>query len=548
MQIPARKIKFRDPTTGEIRETLLLSEGRVDEAVEEYLDAHPEKTTTVEDGSIEKNKLAGTLIGILQTEKDTVEVSSQELTGKAYRNIKIVYSPTLTIGDDCHFHDCDFVCDTFSSGTTTAILITGKNALFEGCTFTGVNGSTTQIKQEKTAFNTKFVNCSFDGTFKNPLNLGSTNNNLVSGCYFAPLTGNDSNIYQLKLSYAGPIDDESYAGTGKTIVTGCYFDGLIDDPHTAIDCYCGGHDLIITSCVFRQNSGVTIKTDWRDLTSEEEAGSNINYVRYSRNINVRDCLFVESKRICYIANTQYSETNIGVTVPNNIVFSGCMIVDAEEYAFVSGDNIPTSELSTVIISDCHFYESAFGRIASKDLIIDGCSIVVTKDVSSVGTGFIRIGNTKNNCNSVTIKNCYVRNYNASNDMSAIYQVGAIKKVVISNSDFDMGNTKGLITAINSAKPFNEIIVDNIKSSGAVYSSSPTAQADITVIRNSYFKRYALTRPSSSTGYGSNLVYILNCISVEVSSITQSATGWTESDHVFNSFALNGAIDWDFSQS
>ena len=61
MRIPARKIRFRDPTTGEIKETLLLSEGRVDEAVEEYLDAHPEKTTTVVDGSISESKLTASV-------------------------------------------------------------------------------------------------------------------------------------------------------------------------------------------------------------------------------------------------------------------------------------------------------------------------------------------------------------------------------------------------------------------------------------------------------------------------------------------------------
>ena len=508
------------------------------QAVSNWLDAHPEATTTVQDGAITRAKLSAQLVSLLETELDSISIPANvELQNVIYRNLVITYSPTLTIKDNCKFYGCKFICDTLQIGDDPAIMIVGEDSIFDGCSFTGVSLSTTQIQQEKTAFNSKFINCTFDGTFKSPLNLGSSNNNLVSGCYFAPIYGSATNIYQLKLTSAGPMADTSYRGTGKTVITNCYFDGDPDELHVAIDFYSSGYETIVSNCIFKENNSITIKTDWRDFDSEDEGGTCINDYRYSHDIIIQGCLFLRCNRL-RIANTQYGSTNIGVTVPNNIMIDGCMFVDVK-YGIATTDNLVTSAESFISVKNCTFYNSYVGKIALKDVVLDGCEIVNTKALSSsIWPGLLVIGNTNNDVNSVTIRNCTFRDLSLSSAVTSIHQSGAVNELRISDCVFETSYSE-FIRTVTTRAAFSRLIIDGVEANKPIMTSNGTNIPLVAIIRNSFFNQaYALTRTSSSAGYGANTLYLFNVIVIGKTKVVNPATGYTDTDHEVGCVAIS----------
>ena len=102
-------------------------------------------------------------------QKDIVELEKLAVVSNmAVYNTVIRYSPGIQIGDNCSFTNCDFICTRFISGTSPAISVCGENIFFQSCTFTGVPVSTTQLMGTESAFNVRYLNCRFDGSFKNP--------------------------------------------------------------------------------------------------------------------------------------------------------------------------------------------------------------------------------------------------------------------------------------------------------------------------------------------------------------------------------------------
>lgn len=521
------------------------------QAVDDWLNRHPEATTTVTDGSVTEQKLGLALRGKLwqgwslkNSSKNNYDVVSIEspttYQNNSVYNVKLTFPiDKLSIGDDMTFTNCEFYCNNVGVGTTSAIEVIGKNIEFIGCKFYGVSGSTTGIRIKPTGYNIHFTDCYFSNNFKNLVNCGSSKNITFSGCYFEALSGSDTNIYQIKLT-----NDVEYIGTEYSPATqfvkivNCFFEGNGTDYKTSIDTYTGGHDVIVSDCIFFKTKGITIKTDWRDLSGEDPGGTSINGIRYPHDINVHGCLFFECEHCFYFGNTQYSESNIGETLINNVFVNDCTMIGGSNTPFSSTEGISSAYPSYIEVKNCRVYDNVFGRVASKDVVIDGLYCVAITNTGKV-SGMIQIGHTRDTevkCHSFTLRNSTIL-VKSGETLSVIYCLGRVDSINLDNNIFESNYTAIIRNTSNGSCDF--LSVNGCRNNKPLMVFP--ANYNKVVAMNCFHEGYVLSRQSGSTGYGSSKFFAMNCFCIGVDKAINPAnasTGYVYEDHAFNCVCLN----------
>ena len=335
----------------------------VDNAVNAWLENHPEATTTVQDGALTDAKFSDDLK--LHTIKDYVAPEMFGAKGDgitddtiAFQNAadrgKFIFGKGIYKITDLTLTDVTVVADFKLSGTLNLldnvalngnvenvksrtmsaggkiINITGENNIVSGVKFTGVYCGVGVLSSD-TAKNNTIENCVFEPIFKEDIHVNGYNT-IVKNCYFKKHTDvSVSNLTDysnaIKISYF--ID--STLNNGKdVIITGCFFEEHGDN---AIDCYSGAENVTITDCHIDTplHRCIEIKTK-----------SESNHI--SKNYTIANCIMIGSGLIDFHAETTGAAHSL-----NNVIINNCHLYNVGETGGIITHGVDKFEISNCIM-------------------------------------------------------------------------------------------------------------------------------------------------------------------------------------------------------
>lgn len=358
-----------------------------DVPIDNWLDEHPEATTTVQDNSLTYKKFVnGTLDYVIPEMYGAVGDGTTDDTG-AFTNMLnaencILLTPNKSyyIANDLPVLDNVFInlngaeikVHSSIKAQDNVILFNGiiqswSNTRFSSPTIAllGKHNKVDSIQFKSNALGANYIftrkdsnmsvisNCHFDGNAKIGINVGGSNA-VIENCYFEDVLDNTLYSNCIKMS-ADDSGDLTTPCSRNTRVYNCYF-GFQGD--NCIDTFSGADGAIIDSCTFNNGAQVAIeiKNSFKDIDEADArtTGFSIPDLRTNRNITVSNCIFLGTGYITVVTtgiSASYSGTPQYV---KNVTFKDCIAKNlngipwaiSQETENITFDNIMCPAIST----------------------------------------------------------------------------------------------------------------------------------------------------------------------------------------------------------
>lgn len=343
---------------------LVLKDDVIAQNVQDWLDDHPEATTTVTDHSITLQKIAIGAIGYVMPESygavgdgetdDTAAVQSAINSGKIVLLDKKTYliSDTLEIPNNlCMIgHPGSRLLWEKKSAAYDKMHANGKsNIHFENIVF---DSNTQDYSSHDVSIvysqNLKIKNCSFVNSFGTALRIHGTTHFSICGCYFENITGEAGNPGEC-------IYGQDF-NNGEIIGCSC---SHVGDHFLYADGVNGIYNVMISSCVLNDtgNNGLT-------------SGGAICIYGNSYDIAISNCVFTPAG-----AGIQFSTQSYSTVGAHNCTVSNCTIRGGIIGVYITGKDANTPA-KNITVMGCSISDTRDGVrvLYSKNIVLNGLTI------------------------------------------------------------------------------------------------------------------------------------------------------------------------------
>lgn len=419
----------------------------VDESVQNWLDEHPEATTTVQDGSITYKKLLTGTLGYVTPQMYGAKGDGSTDDTRAIQD-------AINSGYNVFFPKATYVCDTIN--------ITGNNLIINGGNSTLLFGDQTGFILSTSVHDVVICNinsiCEFekdsesDGNIHIGIESGITNEKFVT-----------YNIYVYNCNFIGGIGGVSATSVKNITIENCnFYDFVYVAPNEA-----WGYGILLSSCIdvtiqncdFKmgaygrhdiyvsvdrrkneniQDENVSIlncKFDHSNLVKDESGyyyspGTSPITVRTSNHVNVSGCYFYSV--VCAVTATAVDG------IVNDLKVTNCMI-DSPVYNAGEGEarsiincigtsnypisgtvngvtliNVPSNYATFATLTYCHFQFSDCDIKATRFVLNSGIIIQISKIITDIPYYFIRFygtDKTLGSCRNIVFTNANITSTN-----------------------------------------------------------------------------------------------------------------------------------------
>lgn len=287
--------------------------GDVDESVQNWLDAHPEATTTVEDGTLTVAKLTDE--AKMQTVNDYVTPEMYGAKGDGTTDDTSAIQSAVSSSKNVKFGKKTYVCGTINVNVSD-VVIDGNGATLN-------HGGNSGFVVAHTAHDITFRNiksvCTYvkDSQAETNVHIGiNANAESPSGEFYA------HDITIEKCTFSGGIMGISASSAKNVVIENCKFTGFVYKPEDLA----GGYGILLQSCidVVIDNCDFTAGPYSRHdiyVSIDQRKSQNI----ICKNVNVNNCRFDHSGLELDANNHYYSPNTVAVNVRAsvNVVVENC---------------------------------------------------------------------------------------------------------------------------------------------------------------------------------------------------------------------------------
>lgn len=378
----------------------LPTDAQTEQAISDWLDAHPEATTTVQDGSLTEIKFSDGLKKKAIKDYVTPEMfgavgdgtaddtqSFNDMFASNMNSIALMPNKTYRISGDlsaCSNKVINLNGSTIRTEKSIELLdnnilfngviqcynnarfifqvsISGNCNIVENVYFTSNVTGSHCVATHKDSVHTIIRNCRFDGNAKIGVNVCGTDC-VIDGCYFESTI--DSTLYSngVKCSSDNSIDYETHCARNTKIVN-CHFDRLNDN---CIDCFSGADGLIVENCIFNNDDvvAIEIKNIFRSPEDTDYSmGFSVPELRICRDIHIENCEFNGTQYI-FVASVLVEKHYSGdITNVSNITCKNCIAPNINKMVFATNELVENVVIDNLIcygLTDVQ-YQYAYGK-------------------------------------------------------------------------------------------------------------------------------------------------------------------------------------------
>lgn len=423
----------------------LPSDAQTAQAISDWLNAHPEATTTVLDGSITEAKLNSALaLKVIKdyvtpemfgavgdgTTDDTqafIDMFAEKKSvilggGKTYyiasalQTINDVYMNlngatikshvTIPLGDNCIVFNGTIMSYANTAFSEPTVAIIGRNNTVDHIRFTSNIIGSNYVFTRKNSDMAVISNCHFDGHSKIGINVGGSRA-VIENCYFDDVL--DNTLYSNCIKFSADDSADLVTPCSRdTTVRNCYF-GFAGD--NCLDFFSGADGALIDSCVFNNGANVAmeIKSQWRDPNGPDAwIGYSVVGLRITRNIKVTNCTFLGTNYIAVVTTGIEAGYSGALEWTNNVTIKDCIAKNLDGIPFAISaetknivfDNIQCPALTANRYLALYGQDNAFLNMDNEFFIVN-----VHGDYLIQNCKVKQIGIVNSNSNHVEIVGC-----------------------------------------------------------------------------------------------------------------------------------------------